>query len=104
MGQNANPEAAGASSSTSAPVESERAVPAPAEQCGGFLLAAVEAMNLDFFRVVRAKYTLVARRDATFDKYLDEIEARAFGERRQRGGLGAIFDALLGGGGGPGGA
>jgi len=73
------------------------AAPEPPVQCGVFLLASVESKNLAFFRSVRAKYTLVIRRDFTFDKYLDEIECRVFGATVQRTGLGALFDSLLGG-------
>jgi len=78
------------------------APPPPAVQCGTFLLAAAEAKSLEFFRAVRAKFTLVMRRDASFDKYLDEVEVRVFGAQQQRGGLGALLEAFMGGGGGGG--
>jgi len=89
-------------SSTGAAVgstDSRPYTPAPPVQCGSLLLAAAEAGNLSFFRTVRGKYALVIRRDATFDKYLDEIEVRVFATPAQRGGLGAIFEALLSGSG-----
>eukprot|EP00930_Biecheleria_cincta_P089733 TRINITY_DN79074_c0_g1_i1.p1 TRINITY_DN79074_c0_g1~~TRINITY_DN79074_c0_g1_i1.p1 ORF type:complete len:298 (-),score=65.70 TRINITY_DN79074_c0_g1_i1:72-965(-) len=74
------------------------AVPEPAVQAGSFLLAAVAASSHDFFKAVRAKYTLVFLRDSTFAKYLDEIEARIFGVRQPKEGFGALFDMLMGGG------
>lgn len=80
--------------------EGEASVPEPPVQCGTFLLAAAEARSLEFFRMVRGKYALVIRRDATFDKYLDEIELKVFGAQVQRNGFGALFEMLLGGGGG----
>eukprot|EP00927_Polykrikos_kofoidii_P043059 TRINITY_DN37107_c0_g1_i1.p1 TRINITY_DN37107_c0_g1~~TRINITY_DN37107_c0_g1_i1.p1 ORF type:complete len:409 (-),score=67.80 TRINITY_DN37107_c0_g1_i1:183-1409(-) len=70
--------------------------PEPPVQCGCFLLAAVEAKSLKFFHMVRTKYTLVLRRDPSFEAYLDEIEVRIFGATSQRGGFGALVDALLG--------
>lgn len=76
--------------------------PVPVVACGTFLLAAAEANNLEFFRMVRGKYALVIRRDQSFDKYLNEIESHVFGAQAQRSGLGAMFEALMGGlGGGP---
>lgn len=71
--------------------------PEPPIQCGSFLLAACEARSLDFFRAVRAKYALVIRRDGTLDKYLDEVEGQVFGAQVQKGGLGAMLEALMGG-------
>lgn len=79
--------------------ENEAEVPEPALQFGAFLLAAAESHSAKFFRIVRSKYTLVIRRDRTFDKYLDEIEAKVFGTRVQQNGIGALFDLLLGSGG-----
>jgi hypothetical protein len=79
----------------------EAAVPEPALQFGTFLLAAAESRSIKFFRIVRSKYTLVSRRDRTFDKYLDEIEAKVFGSRAQPNGIGALFDLLLGSGDSP---
>lgn len=70
--------------------------PEPALQCGAFTLAAVEAKSLDFFRAVRGKYALVFRRDASFEKYLDEVESSVFGVRKQQTGFAAMFNMLLG--------
>jgi len=84
-------------SSGTLPQETE--LPEPVVQCGSFLLVAAEARSIDFFRAVRGKYALVLRRDSTFEKYLDEIESRLFGVQKQQGGLGAIFDMLMGSGG-----
>lgn len=72
--------------------------PEPAVQFGTFLLAAAERRSIKFFRIVRGKYHLVIRRDRTFDKYLDEIEAKVFGSQAQKNGIGALFDLLLGSG------
>jgi len=110
------PEAGGSASSTAtkstapdelrAPTPAEtpgatavQETPEPTVQCGCFLLAAVEARNIVFFRMVRMKYALVTRRDSSFDKYLDEIEANVFGATTQQNGLGALFEVLLSGGG-----
>jgi hypothetical protein len=71
-------------------------------QCGTFFLAAAEARNLEFFRTVRVKYFVTFRRDASLCKLLDEIEILVFGVTAQRGGLNAIFDALLSASGGGG--
>jgi len=69
----------------------------PTIQCGAVLLAAAEAKNLQFFRMARGGYAQIVRRDATYDKYLDEIEACVFGAKVKRVGLGAVLEALLGG-------
>merc|ERR1719420_1807403 len=73
-------------------------VPEPPVQFGSFLLCAAEAQSLEFFREVKGKYALVTRRDPSFQKFLDEIEAKVFGIQAQKSGIGAIFDMLLGGG------
>jgi len=88
-----------AQSSSTPPTLSTQApdLPEPPVQCGTFLLAAAEARSLEFLRMVRAKYTLVFRRDPTFEKYLDEIEVRVFGAQPQRGGIGAILDMFVSG-------
>mmetsp|Transcript_63970 Transcript_63970/g.169333 ORF Transcript_63970/g.169333 Transcript_63970/m.169333 type:complete len:303 (-) Transcript_63970:39-947(-) len=93
-----------ASCGTSEPKEdfTVPSAPLPALQFGTFVLTSARARHLEFFRAVRAKYTLVTRRDCTFDKYLDEIEVKVFGAQQQRNGLGAIFEALMGGVGGGG--
>lgn len=88
-----------ASAAARAAQNSQLPVPEPPVQCGTLLLAAGEARSHDFFRAVRSKYAIVLRRDHTFNKYLDEIEARVFGCQQPRAGLGALFEALLGGGG-----
>merc|ERR1711972_164108 len=67
-------------------------------QCGTFLLAAAEAKSLQFFRTVRGRYALVLRRDSTFERFLDEIEINVFDAPKKQGGLGALFNAFLGGG------
>lgn len=79
----------GAVSSTCHPI------PEPPVQCGAFLLAAAEGKSLEFFRVVRAKYALVIRRDVSFDLLLDEIEASVFNERTKKSGLGGLLESLL---------
>jgi len=71
--------------------------PEPPVAAGSFVLAAAEAKDLAFFKAVRAKYFLVFRRDPTFEKYLDEIESKVFGIKVQKAGIGALFDALMGG-------
>lgn len=77
--------------------EASDPAPPPPLQCGAFLLAAAEEKSLEFFRAVRGKYALVLRRDPTFDAYLNEAELKVFGVRSQPGGLGDLFNALLGG-------
>lgn len=69
--------------------------PEPPVQCGIFLLAACEGKLLDFFRAVRAKYTLVFRRDPTFDSLLDSIEQEVFGMKQQATGIGALLESIL---------
>lgn len=74
--------------------------PEPALACATFLLAAAEAKSFLFFRSVRTRYALVLCRDSTFENFLDTIEEKIFGVKAQKGGLGALFEALLGGMGG----
>lgn len=69
--------------------------PEPPVQCGIFLLAACEGKHLDFFRAVRAKYTLVFRRDPTFDSLLDSIEQEVFGVKQQATGIGALLESIM---------
>merc|ERR1711924_207917 len=89
-----------------APSVSDQApIPELPVQCGTLLLCAAEqksvaaAKSLEFFRMVRAKYHLVIRRDPSFEKFLDEIEGKIFGAQVQRQGIGALFEMLLGGAG-----
>eukprot|EP00811_Abedinium_folium_P008762 NODE_18099_length_910_cov_6.893997.p1 GENE.NODE_18099_length_910_cov_6.893997~~NODE_18099_length_910_cov_6.893997.p1 ORF type:complete len:171 (+),score=54.99 NODE_18099_length_910_cov_6.893997:333-845(+) len=76
----------------------DAATVAAALQCGSLLLAAAELRSLELWRCARTASAHVLRRDDSFERYLEEIEARIFGAAAPCTGLGALFKAFFSGG------